>query len=183
MSMRYKSLADVPDSVKRLIPSAVAKELGSLGTSGNWRNLQSVPVKPMASSPSIVEKPTKQKRSATIHQLAPTDSRRGHVDLLPQEKLWFAVKDHFPDEQVEWEMGKVVPRRNYRIDIALPKRMLAIEVDGWSFHGKHLAGFKKDREKQNLLVVEGWRVLRFTAGEINKDAKALMPMIERALAK
>ena len=52
--------------------------------------------------------------------------------------------------------------RSVRIDLAYPVLRLAIELDGWEFHGTRSA-FDDDRTRANLLVAYGWTVVRFTS--------------------
>jgi very-short-patch-repair endonuclease len=59
----------------------------------------------------------------------------------------------------------VVGGRRVRLDLAYPELRVAIEGDGFAFHGSRLA-FEADRERQNALVVAGWVVLRFTWRQI-----------------
>lgn len=54
-----------------------------------------------------------------------------------------------------------IPAATIHIDIAYPDSMLAIEVDGYSFHMDQEA-FERDRERDNELRALGWTVLRFT---------------------
>jgi very-short-patch-repair endonuclease len=49
----------------------------------------------------------------------------------------------------------------YKVDVAFPKQMVAIEVDGWAFHSDPEA-FAIDRKRQNAIALLGWQVLRFT---------------------
>ncbi len=59
--------------------------------------------------------------------------------------------------------------RNYRCDLAWPERWLCVEVDGGErMQGRHsrAAGMASDCEKQNLLVLAGWKPLRFTGGQV-----------------
>lgn len=84
----------------------------------------------------------------------------------PQEKLTQLIKMHFPDHVIEEDKKDAIPNRKLEIDIAFTDLKLAVEVDGWQYHGKYLSGFKKDREKQNLLVIHGWLILRFTNAQI-----------------
>jgi very-short-patch-repair endonuclease len=51
--------------------------------------------------------------------------------------------------------------RLYFIDIAFPLQKLAIEIDG-RLHEEDNDLFESDRWRQNALVADGWRVLRFT---------------------
>lgn len=63
------------------------------------------------------------------------------------------------------------PVRKWRFDMAVPSRMIAIEIDGgvWS-GGRHSggAGQIKDFEKGNAAAVLGWRVLHYTPQQIKK---------------
>lgn len=61
---------------------------------------------------------------------------------------------------------KFHPNRKWRFDFALTDRKIAIEYEG-VFNGKsrhtNVIGFTNDCEKYNEAVLNGWRVLRFTA--------------------
>lgn len=104
---------------------------------------------------------------------------------MPQEKLWRACihrwKGWVSAGKLVWELEGAVPGRRFRLDIAFPDQKLAVEVDGWEHHGKYLSDFKRDRLRDRLLVVEGWRVLRFFAEEIHSDSDALTEEIAKAL--
>lgn len=58
-----------------------------------------------------------------------------------------------------WVLGH--PFGLYRIDLAFPAAMVAIEVDGWAWH-VDAERFRADRRKGNALVRAGWDLLRFT---------------------
>lgn len=79
------------------------------------------------------------------------------------------------------EFEGAVPGRRYRLDVALPEARIALEVDGFRHHGKHLEDFRRDRVRQNLLVISGWRVLRFAAGDIRKDLASCLDSIQALL--
>ena len=90
----------------------------------------------------------------------------------PEEKLWQLVSKSYPD--AEREVTGLVPGRRYKADIAIKRLSLVIEIDGWEFHGKYKSGFLRDRQKDRLLLLEGYRVVRFTAGEVLKEAETVM---------
>ncbi len=52
--------------------------------------------------------------------------------------------------------------RTFVIDLAYPALRLAIELDGWEFHHTRTA-FDDDRARANLLVINGWTLVRFTS--------------------
>lgn len=54
------------------------------------------------------------------------------------------------------------------VDFRWPARDLAIEVDGWSTH-RSRAAFERDRERSQILTLDGWRLVRFSARQIERD--------------
>ncbi|WP_304526861.1 hypothetical protein [Halomonas sp. I5-271120] len=88
-----------------------------------------------------------------------------------------------------WEHASPIPDRKFSVDIALELPRAdgsttfrgALECDGWNYHGRYLSGFKRDREKDRLLALNGWRVLRISAGEIMKSPWPLLEDIEQWL--
>jgi very-short-patch-repair endonuclease len=71
--------------------------------------------------------------------------------------------------------------RDYRIDLSYPDALLAIEGDGFGVHGGRDA-FEDDRERQNDIVLSGWRILRFTWRQICSRPDWVTGQIRRALA-
>lgn len=102
--------------------------------------------------------------------------RMSRSGATPHDILWEAVSAAHAGAVREFE--NAVPGRKYRLDIAIPSAQLAIEVDGWEWHGKHKGDFQRDRERQNLLTLNGWRILRFTAGKIRRDVRGCLNLIE-----
>lgn len=68
---------------------------------------------------------------------------------------------------------------HYFLDIAFPAAMLAIEIDG-RVHERYDA-FEHDRARQNDLVLQGWRVLRFTWTMLVERPEAVLLAIQQAL--
>jgi very-short-patch-repair endonuclease len=111
--------------------------------------------------------------------------KKERSQLMPQAILFKACQQRFNTGSSSIvcvdEFENAVPGRKFRIDIAFPNQWLAIEMDGWQYHGKYLADFKRDREKQNLLTLNGWRILRFTASDVNNHLERSLDIIENAL--
>lgn len=70
------------------------------------------------------------------------------------------------------------PKRRWRFDFAYPKEKIAIEIEGGIFSGgRHTRGkgFIGDCEKYNAAVLQGWKILRYTAETMNvEDLKILL---------
>lgn len=67
----------------------------------------------------------------------------------------------------------------YFVDVLFRREKLVIEVDGRPFHGA--ARFDEDRWRQNILVIAGWRVLRFTWQMLEQHPDEVIKMVEAAL--
>lgn len=64
---------------------------------------------------------------------------------------------------VRWQTNHPVhiDGENFYLDVAISGLRIAIEADGFEFHSSRDA-FENDRHRQNLLVLDGWMILRFT---------------------
>jgi hypothetical protein len=69
----------------------------------------------------------------------------------------------------ELVFAKAIKRR-WRFDFAFPEQFIAAEVEGgtWKAKSRHTsgAGYEGDCFKYNAAVLLGWRVLRFTSGQV-----------------
>jgi very-short-patch-repair endonuclease len=74
-----------------------------------------------------------------------------------------------------------VGSRTADIDVALPEHKIAIEVDGRRHHDGAADRFEDDRDRQNLLIAAGWRVLRFTWAMLTEDPDAVIGRIVQLL--
>lgn len=72
-------------------------------------------------------------------------------------------------------------REIYRIDLAYPDQMLAIEADSWEHHSDRIS-WSKDHARSNVLTVRGWRVLRFTYEDAVGRPDYVIEMIKRSLS-
>jgi hypothetical protein len=71
--------------------------------------------------------------------------------------------------------------RRFRLDLASPDLRLAIECDGFAHHGGRSA-FEDDRERQNLLTLAGWTILRFTWRQVIRRPDWVAAQVRAALA-
>ena len=66
------------------------------------------------------------------------------------------------------------------VDIAFPEQKVAVEVDGWAWHHTR-DRFERDRVRQNVLVLAGWTVLRFTWADLARDPTRVVAVVRRAV--
>jgi len=67
-----------------------------------------------------------------------------------------------------------------RLDFAYPQQRVAIELDGAAFHSDP-ASFRRDRERQNRIVLTGWKVLRFTWWDLLAGGAFVIDSVAEAL--
>jgi len=90
--------------------------------------------------------------------------------LLGREDEKFALFQQFEIEE-------------FRVDFCLPKVFLAIEIDGHEFHERTKEQAAADKQRDRVLVRNGYRVLRFTGSEVYSDpAEVLAEVLDIALA-
>lgn len=76
------------------------------------------------------------------------------------------------------------PVRKWRFDFAIPEKKIAVEIEGgtWkkSRHG-YGKGFENDCIKYNEASILGWKLLRFTTGQVEKNPKMVSEFILKAI--
>lgn len=105
-------------------------------------------------------------------------------DSQPQLRLFEALEAEWPG-RFEWEYRVKFEgmRQPYRLDMAVPEQKLAVEVDGWQYHGRVKRDFQRDRIRQNRLAVNGWRILRYFPGQIYSDIDRIVSEVGVALTR
>lgn len=68
------------------------------------------------------------------------------------------------------------------LDIAFPRRLIAIEIDGRRHHDERSDRFEVDRVRQNELIAMGWRVIRITWTMLTQHPDDVLAQITRVLA-
>ena len=66
-------------------------------------------------------------------------------------------------------------------DVLFVRERLVVEIDGREFHSKRPV-FESDRRRQNLLVLDGWCILRFTVSMIDDEPEVVIATVRAALA-
>lgn len=84
------------------------------------------------------------------------------------------------------QAGLPVPLTNrqlfgFQVDAVWPDLRLVVEVDGYEFHGDRRS-FENDRARDAILVAHGYRVLRFTAQQLDEQPILVIGQLAAALA-
>ncbi len=70
----------------------------------------------------------------------------------------------------------------YEVDALWTLERVAVEVDGYGFHG-HRAAFERDRRRDQKLAAEGYVVLRVTWRQLVGEPMAVLVRLAQALAR
>lgn len=88
-----------------------------------------------------------------------------HATRLEKAMLRLHRAHGLPEPEVEYEVRDDRGRLVARVDFAHPEQRLAIEVDGYRWHGSPEA-FRRDRVRDRRLRALDWTVLRFVWLEV-----------------
>jgi very-short-patch-repair endonuclease len=93
-------------------------------------------------------------------------SRWNNEPSYPEKFFMEVIKNEFNDKNYEREY----PFSIYSIDFAWPDKKLAIEIDG-DQHERFDEYKERDRKKDELLALNGWKVMRIKWKDFVKDTK------------
>lgn len=102
----------------------------------------------------------------------PTDVLRGM--LTPLRLIESPAEQRFWDAHTRLrlpELAGLVPQHKvppYRLDFAVPERKLAIEIDGYTYHGDK-ESFGRDRKRWRAIQEAGWQIVNFSGKEALDD--------------
>jgi very-short-patch-repair endonuclease len=96
------------------------------------------------------------------------------------EVLLLSILDEFGLPPPVRQHEVMIQGHAFRLDAAYPDQNLFLEGDGFGVHGTRTA-FEDDRWRQNLLVIAGWRPLRFTWRQLRTDRAAVAAQVRSAL--
>lgn len=84
--------------------------------------------------------------------------------------------------QLTEEIEAQVQVGKYRLDFAHNQTKVAIELDGYTYHGRDVA-FKHDRERDRWLSAQGWTVLRFHGDEVRENGRKIVEEVRQIISK
>ncbi|MDQ3916056.1 MAG: endonuclease domain-containing protein [Actinomycetota bacterium] len=102
------------------------------------------------------------------------DLRAGNDSALERRVERIVVGAGLPPHVREHGVGA------FRLDFAWPPHRVALEADGRRWHSTQ-DDFARDRRKHNLLVADGWRVLRVTWDDVTERPHHVVEEVRRLL--
>ena len=108
----------------------------------------------------------------------------GYAGQLFIDKVWLPAFGHLEYLHPEYEVTDFRDGRRY-IDFAYvrPWLKIAIENDGYGPHCRDMSRdeFADERDRQTDLVIDGWKVVRFSVDRIRDQPRACMRRIEHII--
>ncbi len=93
-----------------------------------------------------------------------------------EEQFWQAAKGKIEGLTPQFQVAR------YHIDFAIPKKMIAIELDGHDYHSSKKQR-TADAKRERFLQEHGWFVIRFTGSEIFGDVHGCVAQTIRIINK
>jgi very-short-patch-repair endonuclease len=123
--------------------------------------------------------PAGRGRSMVARVLALVDPRCGSVleSLLRVLLHVHGVRPPRTQVTIRARDGRLVGR----VDFAWSDVGLVVEADGFAFHADRRA-YRDDRRRSNVLVLDGWRVLRFSWEDVVQHPEDVVAAVRAALA-
>jgi len=122
--------------------------------------------------------PSGQERSRVARVLRLVDPRSGSV-LESVCRVLFAEAG-LPPPLTQFEVRRLDGRLLARVDFAWLEQRLVVETDGFAFHADRVR-YRADRRRTNALVLDGWRVLRFSWEDVVHSPETVIAAVRLAL--
>lgn len=102
------------------------------------------------------------------------------IESALEARLLKLIRRHRLPEPVRQHVVIGPGRSKMRLDFAYPHLKLAVECDGFAYHGAR-GDWQKDLERRNRLTIAGWRVIHVTWDRISQHPGAVIRELRRAL--
>jgi very-short-patch-repair endonuclease len=132
------------------------------------------------SIPDLLERYPRRCGSAVLRTLLGGQAEARGITRSDLEDLFVAVLARTDLPRPRLNADVAVGGRFYEADCLWSEQRLIVELDSREVHGTDRA-FEKDRERDRLLMTEGWRVARVTWRQLQDDAPAVLADLRRLL--
>jgi hypothetical protein len=133
------------------------------------------------SLPDLLQRYPRRKGSAALRALLhDADAGKG-VTRSELEERFAALIDAYGLPKPRRNADLALRGRFFKADCLWRRQRVVVELDGRAVHGTAHA-FEADRERDRLLVGEGWRVIHLTWLQVRDDAPEIAADLRRALS-
>lgn len=115
-----------------------------------------------------------------LRELLDAGAEDGGVTRNDFEEAFVPLLDSNGLSRPRFNADVSVAGRFYSVDCLWQRERLIVELDGRAVHGTRKA-FESDRERDRLLMVDGWRVMRVTWRQLRYDGVRIAADIRTAL--
>jgi hypothetical protein len=133
------------------------------------------------SLPDLLERYPRRRGSAVLRDLLGNDDALSGVTKYELEVRFATFIDDHGLPRPRRNADLAVRGRFFEVDCLWPAQRLIVELDGRAVHGTRQA-FEADRERDRLLLADGWRVTRVTWRQLRDDAPAIAADLKAMLA-
>lgn len=116
-----------------------------------------------------------------LRELLDEGAEVGGVTENDFEEIFVSLLDSRGLPRPRFNEDMAVAGRFFRADCLWRKERLIVELDGRAVHGTREA-FESDRERDRLLMVDGWMVMRITWRQLRTQQNAIASDLRKALA-
>ena len=132
------------------------------------------------SLPDLLERYPRRRGTAVLRTLLRDDAASRGVTVKELEERFVAFVDRHGLPQPRRNADIVARGRFFRADCLWLEQRVIVELDGRAVHGTREA-FEKDRERDRILLAEGWRVTRVTWRQLHDDEGGVAADLRRLL--
>lgn len=133
------------------------------------------------SIPDLLARYPRRRGTAVLRELLDEGAESGGVTENDFEELFVPLLDSHRLPRPQFNADVAVSGRFFRVDCLWRKERLIVELDGRAAHGTRKA-FESDRERDRLLMADGWLVMRITWRQLRTQQSAIASDLRRALA-
>lgn len=98
------------------------------------------------------------------------------------EEAFVVLVDRFGLPRPRMNADLAIRRRFFEIDALWERERIAVELDSREIHGTRKK-FESDRQRDRILVAEGWRTMRITWRQLQEEPAAIAGDLKRALGQ
>jgi hypothetical protein len=110
----------------------------------------------------------------------------GHGEIAFLKNVWWPLFHDFDHLHPEYEVRDYQGGFRY-VDFAYiePSFRIAIEIDGITTHWREItqSQFFEHVQRQNMLIIDGWHVLRFTYDSIKGNPRVCQQTVQQLMGK
>ena len=132
------------------------------------------------SVPDLLGRYPRRPGSAVLRELLRDEAALSGTTQNDFEEDFAALLDAYRLPLPRFNADVAVPGRHFNVDCLWRERRLIVELDGRAVHGTPRA-FETDRERDRLLLADGWRVMRLTWRQLRDDGPAIAEDLRTAL--